>query len=473
MMAISEKSTGVDLSTASGVKEVRSSEEEGANFGSYFDRITAAKEEKVEEKKRSEAAPVEAKGSPKTGEPKRKEKPNELPENTGSKKLSSKHKCDEEAVEESKKKRSEKSEKKDSSGDLNSIGLHLLKADTDKKAHAPAKNDLSDTVKKTADNSSKEGKMVQEKAERLHLAQENEKGAKLRIVDLRKHGGQHERMLSAEAASKKKHDAKALAKKNAEHSTVIKESALVPGKKVKQQAKGEKSTSALEKQKLTSTTKPTALVKEKTEGMKDRMNSMVHTSHDAADAGKTGDTLSAKGDGGEHNQVMHVHLSPQSDGTARGGAQNVERSAQLLSSRLQQDLSGKIVKQASIVVKSDSAGEIRLILHPENLGSVRIRLQLEDNHIAGRIFVDNTSVRDAFEASLRQLERNFEANGFESAKLNVFVGGDQARGDASSEQAQTPAFHGNRFSAVEAMDANIASADQYNVGEENLINLVV
>ncbi|WP_041866014.1 flagellar hook-length control protein FliK [Sediminispirochaeta smaragdinae] len=471
MMAISEKSTGVDLATSSGVKELRSSMEEGANFGSYFDRITAAKE-KVEEKKKSEAAPVEAKVSQKTKEPKREEKPKEMSEDKGTEKLSSKHKGDE-AVEESKKKRSEKSEKKDPSGDLKGIGLHFLKADTDKKAHAPEKKDLSDAVKKAADNSSKEGKMAQEKAERLHLAPENEKGAKLRIVDLRDRGGQHEVMVSADATSRKKQGAKVLAKKNADHSTGIKRSALVPEKKVKEQAKGEKSSSALEKQKSASSTKPAALVKEKTEGIKDRMNSMVHTSHDTADAGKAGDTLSAKGDGGEQNQVMHVHLSPQGDGTARGEAQSVERSAQLLSSRLQQDLSGKIVKQASIVVKNDNAGEIRLILHPENLGRVRIRLQLEDNHIAGRIFVDNTSVRDAFEASLRQLERNFEANGFESAKLNVFVGGDQARGDASSEQAQTSAFHGNRFSAVEAMDANIASADQYNVGEENLINLVV
>ncbi len=60
--------------------------------------------------------------------------------------------------------------------------------------------------------------------------------------------------------------------------------------------------------------------------------------------------------------------------------------------RLREMTGSDLVKTAGIVVR-DGGGEIRLTLKPESLGSVRIRLSLEDGRIEGRIVVDTPEAR--------------------------------------------------------------------------------
>jgi hypothetical protein len=97
-----------------------------------------------------------------------------------------------------------------------------------------------------------------------------------------------------------------------------------------------------------------------------------------------------------------------------------------LMKQLEESVNNKIVKQSSIILKNDNSGEIKLILKPEALGKVRIRLSLNDNRIAGQIIVENSAVKEIFEQNLQNLERAFKENGFDTAALNVSVGGDGA-----------------------------------------------
>ncbi len=92
-----------------------------------------------------------------------------------------------------------------------------------------------------------------------------------------------------------------------------------------------------------------------------------------------------------------------------------------LMKQLEESVNNKIVKQSSIILKNDNSGEIKLILKPEALGKVRIRLSLNDNRIAGQIVVENAAVKDIFEQNLQNLERAFKENGFDNAALNVSV----------------------------------------------------
>ncbi len=87
---------------------------------------------------------------------------------------------------------------------------------------------------------------------------------------------------------------------------------------------------------------------------------------------------------------------------------------------------GQVVRQTGILLKDDNRGEIKLILKPEALGKVRIQLNLEDNRIAGRILVENSSVRDAFNQNIEELQRALRESGFESAHLEVSVEGEAA-----------------------------------------------
>jgi flagellar hook-length control protein FliK len=174
------------------------------------------------------------------------------------------------------------------------------------------------------------------------------------------------------------------------------------------------------------------------------------------------------------SKTIHVNLTTADEAAGRGKGGEPVQAARQLSSRLQEDLSAKIVKHASIVVKSERSGEIKLILHPENLGRVRIQLQLEDNRIAGRIFVDNTSVREAFEGNLKNLERAFQQDGFDSAKLEVFVG-DREQDQRRAGSGKHPAgFVGpDKAAAVDKLGMSVPSMERYYSDGDTLIDLVV
>lgn len=106
-----------------------------------------------------------------------------------------------------------------------------------------------------------------------------------------------------------------------------------------------------------------------------------------------------------------------------------------LGQSLREGLSSEIVRQAKFVIRDNDSGSIRLTLKPEHLGSVRIALQMQDGHIAGRIIVDNQSVREAFEQNLAALERAFEEAGMEMDQLDVTLADSGSRG----EQSENPA----------------------------------
>ncbi|MFP4329771.1 MAG: flagellar hook-length control protein FliK [Spirochaetaceae bacterium] len=81
----------------------------------------------------------------------------------------------------------------------------------------------------------------------------------------------------------------------------------------------------------------------------------------------------------------------------------------------------EIVRNARVMLREGGNGELRLNLSPKELGSVRIQLQLEDSHIAGRIIVENSTVREVFEQNLEQLQRAFQSQGLETGRLEVSV----------------------------------------------------
>jgi flagellar hook-length control protein FliK len=102
---------------------------------------------------------------------------------------------------------------------------------------------------------------------------------------------------------------------------------------------------------------------------------------------------------------------------------------------------------------------------------VRIRITLEDNHIAGKIFVDNQGVRDAFEQNLQNLQRSFREHGFDDASLDVSVG-EEKRGRHGGEKENAPAGKTAQNSAARAMGEQVPNAEN-GYGEEQLIDLVV
>ena len=117
------------------------------------------------------------------------------------------------------------------------------------------------------------------------------------------------------------------------------------------------------------------------------------------------------------------------------------QTAGTLRSALNESLNAEIVRSARIVVRGTDAGEIRLNIKPEELGSVRIALNMRDGHIAGRIIVENQSVREVFEQNMSSLEKAFAESGLATGGIEVTVADAGGQQDAGGNERQTA---GNR-----------------------------
>ncbi len=110
--------------------------------------------------------------------------------------------------------------------------------------------------------------------------------------------------------------------------------------------------------------------------------------------------------------------------------------AQTLPQRFQERFVPEVVKQTGIILKEGGTGEIRLVLKPENLGSVRIRLALSESSLEGRIVVDNNSVKELVESSLDSLKNALRQEGFQTASLEVSVGHRRSGEGAAQNQGE-------------------------------------
>jgi flagellar hook-length control protein FliK len=89
----------------------------------------------------------------------------------------------------------------------------------------------------------------------------------------------------------------------------------------------------------------------------------------------------------------------------------------------------EIVNKAKVILSNNNAGEIRLHLRPDNMGSVKVLLKLNDNTITGKIIVENSAVRQAFESNMDSFQKAFEEKGFSFAGMDVSSGNDGKAGE--------------------------------------------
>lgn len=106
--------------------------------------------------------------------------------------------------------------------------------------------------------------------------------------------------------------------------------------------------------------------------------------------------------------------------------------ADALSRELREAYNAEIVQRAAVVLKDGGDGLIRLALKPEALGAVKIRLELADNRVAGRIVVESDEALKAFSKELKSLEQAFVDGGFDGASIELALssggGGDSSAG---------------------------------------------
>ena len=167
------------------------------------------------------------------------------------------------------------------------------------------------------------------------------------------------------------------------------------------------------------------------------------TSNFAKEQGNFVTTISQTGD---NSAQMSMNLTPnaqqniQFEGIVNSNATQSSNFSAMLSSEIQNN-AFEFVKAGSMVLKDNKSGTINLILHPEELGSVKIQLELSDKLIAGKIVVATKEAYDAFKSSMSSLQEAFNSSGFETSGFDLSWSGE----DKSSNSEDNRNFHGFNY----------------------------
>lgn len=146
---------------------------------------------------------------------------------------------------------------------------------------------------------------------------------------------------------------------------------------------------------------------------------------------------------GDNSAQMSMNLAPnaqqniQFDGIVNQAVTQKTDFSSMLLSEIQNN-AYEFVKAGSMVLKDNKSGTINLILHPDELGSVKIQLELSDKLIAGKIVVATKEAYEAFNSSLNSLKEAFNASGFESSNFDLSWSGKES----SSNQDETKNDYG-------------------------------
>ncbi|MDR2899946.1 MAG: flagellar hook-length control protein FliK [Treponema sp.] len=142
----------------------------------------------------------------------------------------------------------------------------------------------------------------------------------------------------------------------------------------------------------------------------------------------------------------------RSQGSERGLAResgNAQNFQDMLSRELHNGINTEIVRHANIVLRQNGEGLIRLTLHPESLGNIKIKLEMADNKVSGRIVFESDEAMKAFEKEIASLEKSFVDSGFDGASLEMALSGDHQNDGAGQQWRGEEArpFFSERFVA--------------------------
>lgn len=182
-------------------------------------------------------------------------------------------------------------------------------------------------------------------------------------------------------------------------------------------------------------------------------------------AGKTGENI-------EVEYIRAANPEPQNITPEGAGGKTqapvTREAAQAFSKYMKQAGNDQIVKHARFVLKDANRGEIRLMIKPESLGNLKIRLNMNENNIVARILVENNSVRQALESNFEALQRSFNEGGFNLSEMDVSVGGNASGKQQLFEHGGDTNKRHVRLDELEKMVPEVNGVNDY----EGTVNLI-
>ena len=105
----------------------------------------------------------------------------------------------------------------------------------------------------------------------------------------------------------------------------------------------------------------------------------------------------------------------------------------MLSNQLQNNAT-ELVRTGSIILRDGNVGTINLILHPEELGNVKISLELNDKMVSAQIRVASEEAFQAFKESIASLKQAFADSGFDTGSFDLSWAGNGQQQQGGQQQ---------------------------------------
>lgn len=208
--------------------------------------------------------------------------------------------------------------------------------------------------------------------------------------------------------------------------------------------------------------------KEKADSLKDGVISVIDERTSIGENQSKNEFVTSIQKTGEDSAQMTLTISPekqnnlQFEGVVKSNANQPSTFSTMLAEQLQTN-SGDFVKAGSMVLKDNKQGTINLVLHPDELGCVKIQLELSDNVIAGKIVVATKEAYEAFKSSLNSLKEAFNNSGFQNTGFDLSWSGNGNGKDNSQDQnfrglqyaQKVPEYSSDDYGVMLARDAVI------------------